>query len=99
MKTGGGLVAIIFNAGGQPIALPVPLDGFGEALAGKPIDNAVYKEKRGQLMAQIRERQKAAIEKYKSEKANQADALKQLPTDAPGAPPTTTGSTPKANKK
>jgi invasion protein IalB len=88
MKSGGGLMIVAMNAAAQPIGFPVPLDGFTDAFAGKPIDNAEYKKARGQLMAQIRDRQKAAIDKFK------ADQLKNLPTDGPGAPPTTTGSAP-----
>jgi invasion protein IalB len=88
MRAGGGIMIVAMNAAAQPIGFPVPLDGFTDAFAGKPIDNAEYKKARGQLMAQIRDRQKAAIEKFKAEQ------LKKIPTDAPGAPPTTTGATP-----
>jgi invasion protein IalB len=88
LKAGGGIMVVAVNAGAQPVGFPVPLDGFGEAFAGKPVDNAEYKKARGQLMAQIRERQKTALEKFKAEQ------LKKIPTDAPGAPPTTTGSAP-----
>lgn len=88
LKAGGGLMIVAMNAAAQPIGFPVPLDGFTDAFAGKPIDNAEYKKARGQLMAQIRERQKAAIDKFKAEQ------LKKIPTDGPGAPPTTTGSAP-----
>lgn len=90
MKAGGGLMVVAMNAAAQPIGFPVPLDGFTDAFAGKPIDNAEYKKARGQLMAQIRDRQKVAIEKFKAEQ------LKKIPTDGPGAPPTTTGSAPAA---
>jgi hypothetical protein len=93
MKAGGGLMVVAMNAAAQPIGFPVPLDGFTDAFAGKPIDNAEYKKARGQLMAQIRDRQKAAIDKFKAEQ------LKNLPTDGPGAPPTTTGSAPKPAEK
>jgi invasion protein IalB len=88
LKAGGGIMVVAVNAGAQPVGFPVPLDGFSDAFAGKPVDNAEYKKARGQLMAQIRERQKAALEKFKAEQ------LKKIPTDAPGAPPTTTGSAP-----
>ena len=79
MKTGGGIMVIAMNAGAQPIGFPVPLDGFVEAFAGKPVDNKEYAKARGQLMAQIRERQQAALEKYK------ADQMKNLPPQPPGA--------------
>jgi invasion protein IalB len=79
MKTGGGIMVIAMNAGAQPIGFPVPLDGFVEAFAGKPVDNKEYAKARGQLMAPIRERQQAAIEKYK------ADQMKNLPPPPPGA--------------
>ncbi len=88
MKAGGGIMVVAMNAAAQPIGFPVPLDGFTDAFAGKPVDNAEYKKARGQLMAQIRQRQKDAYEKFKAEQ------LKNIPTDAPGAPPTTTGATP-----
>lgn len=78
MKTGGGLMVLAMNAQAQPIGFPVPLDGFTEAFAGKPVDNAEYKKARGQLMAQIRQRQQEAYEKFKSEQ------MKNLPAQ-PGA--------------
>ncbi|MBI1650661.1 invasion protein [Hyphomicrobium sulfonivorans] len=80
MKKGGGIMVIAMNAGAQPIGFPVPLDGFTEAYAGKPIDNEEYAKARGQLMAQIRERQQAALEKYKAEQ------MKNLPPPPDGAP-------------
>ena len=79
MKVGGGIMVIAMNAGAQPIGFPVPLDGFPEAYTGKPVDNKEYAKARGQLMAQIRERQQAALEKYK------ADQMKNLPPPPPGA--------------
>lgn len=79
MKTGGGIMVIAMNAGAQPIGFPVPLDGFAEAYAGKPVDNKEYAKARGQLMAQIRERQQAALEKYKAEQ------MKNLPAQPGGA--------------
>ncbi|WP_295555181.1 invasion associated locus B family protein [uncultured Hyphomicrobium sp.] len=78
MKTGGGIMVLAMNAQAQPIGFPVPLDGFADAFAGKPVDNAEYKKARGQLMAQIRQRQQEAYEKFKAEK------MKELPPQ-PGA--------------
>ena len=86
MKTGGGIMVIAMNAGAQPIGFPVPLDGFTEAFSGKPVDNKEYAKARGQLMAQIRERQQAALEKYKAEQ------MKNLP------PPPPDGAAPAAKK-
>lgn len=79
MKAGGGLMVIAMNAAAQPIGFPVPLDGFGDAYAGKPVDNKEYAKARGQLMAQIRERQQQAMEKFK------ADQMKDLPPPPGGA--------------
>ena len=73
MKSGGGIMVLAMNAAAQPIGFPVPLDGFGEAFGGKAVDNAEYKKARGQLMAQIRQRQAEAYEKFKAEK------MKDLP--------------------
>ncbi len=92
MKTGGGIMVIAMNAGAQPIGFPVPLDGFIEAFAGKPVDNKEYAKARGQLMAQIRERQQAAIEKYK------ADQMKNLPPPPPGAAGAAPAAAPAAKK-
>lgn len=69
MKTGGGLMVLALNAAAQPIGFPVPLNGFAEAYAGKPIDNKEYVKARGELMKQIRARQAELIEKYKAEQA------------------------------
>lgn len=87
LAAGGGLMVLAMNAAAQPVAFPVPLDGYNEATAGAPVDNKKYAEARGALMRQIRERQVQMAEKMK------ADQLKNLPLDAAGAPPTTTGST------
>jgi len=97
MSKGGGIMVLAMNAAAQPIGFPVPLDGYNEASAGPPVDNKKYAEARSALMQQIRQRQQQMAEKFK------ADELKNLPLDAPGAPPTTTGSTdakaPAAKKK
>ena len=77
MKTGGGLMVLAINAGAQPIAFPVPLDGFTAAHAGAPVDNQAYAEAGGQLMQQFRQRQ-MELAKQQQEKQKQA---------APAAPP------------
>lgn len=90
MSTGGGIMVLAMNAAAQPVGFPVPLDGYNEAAAGPPVDNKKYAEARSQLMQQIRERQQKLAQQWK------ANEMKNLPLDAPGAPPTTTGSTAKA---
>jgi invasion protein IalB len=92
MKTGGGLMILAMNAQAQPIGFPVPLDGFTEAFAGKPVDNDEYKKARGQLMAQIRQRQQEAYEKFKAEK------MKELPPQPGGAAPAAKDAAPAAKK-
>jgi invasion protein IalB len=92
MSKGGGLMILAMNAAAQPIGFPVPLDGYNEAAAGPPVDNKKYAEARSQLMAQIRSRQQQMAQQWKEKE------MKNLPLDAPGAPPvkqapTTTGST------
>lgn len=84
MKSGGGIMVLAMNAAAQPIGFPVPLDGFTEAFGGKPVDNAEYKKARGQLMAQIRQRQQEAYEKFKAEKMKE---LPPQPGQAEGAAP------------
>ena len=87
MKAGGGLMILAINASAQPVGFPVPLDGFTEAYAGKPVDNQEYAKARGQLMAQIRQRQAELMEKFKAEK------MKELPPQPGGGE---TGSAPAA---
>lgn len=99
MKTGSVLLVRSIYVSGQPFAAPVPLTGFTEAQAGKPVDAETYKKARAEMMKTIRERQAQLVEKYNAEKAEQ---MKNLPMDAPGAPksttaaPATTGATPAA---
>jgi invasion protein IalB len=87
MAKGGGIMVLAMNAAAQPVGFPVPLDGYNEATAGPPVDNKKYAEARSSLMKQIRERQQKMAEQWKEKE------LKNLPLNAPGAPPTTTGST------
>lgn len=76
MKTGGGLMVLAINANGQPIAFPVPLDGFAAAHTGAPVDNKAYAEARSQLMQQIRQRQ---AEMIKQAREKQQEAAKKAP--------------------
>ena len=92
MKAGGGIMVLALNAAAQPIAFPVPLDGFAEAQTGAPVDNKAYAEARGQLMKQIRERQQAMVEQIRKEQAEQAakgggDGKAAAPAAAPKAAP------------
>ena len=73
MKKGGSLLVRSIYVSGKPFAVPVPLNGFGDAYAGKPTDNEVYKKARAQMMTQIRARQAKLAEKFKAEK------LKEVP--------------------
>jgi invasion protein IalB len=67
LKSGGGIMVLAINAGGQPVAFPVPLNGFDATFAGPPIDNAKYSEARRQLMQQIALRQQAQQEELKKQ--------------------------------
>lgn len=82
MKAGAGLMVLAMNAAAQPIGFPVPLDGFAEAFAGKPVDNAEYAKARGQLMGQIKQRQAELVEQYKKEQA-----AKETGVPVPPPPP------------
>lgn len=82
MQTGGGLMVLAMNLAGQPIAFPVPLDGFDQAHKGPPVDNEAYGKARGELMSQIRERQIAMIKQMQEEQAKAAGA----PAAGGGAP-------------
>ena len=84
LKTGGGLMVLAMNAAAQPVAFPVPLDGFNAAHAGAPVDNKAYAHARGQLMQQIRQRQAELLKQHQAQQAQQAQAAGSAP---PAQPP------------
>ena len=57
LKSSGGLMVFAISASGAPVAFPVPLAGFEQALAGQPVDTQKYGEARKALMQQIAQRQ------------------------------------------
>lgn len=78
MKTNAGLAVLAIWANGKQFTVPVPLNGFAEALAGKPIDKKQYQANRKKLMEHIMQRQAELREKMK------AKEMKNLPPP-PGA--------------
>jgi invasion protein IalB len=78
LKANAGLAVLAIWANGNQFTVPVPLNGFGEALAGKPIDNKEYQANRRKLMEHIMQRQAELREKEKAEK------MKELPPPPPG---------------
>ena len=85
LKKGKQMMVAAMNVAGQPIFLPVPLNGFEPTLAGKPVDPEVYGKARGELMKQIEQRQMEMIAK--------AEADAKSGGAAGGGSPATTGST------
>jgi invasion protein IalB len=83
LKSGGGLMVLAMNAAAQPVAFPVPLEGFSAAHSGGPVNNQAYAQARGQLMQQIRQRQ---AELLKQHQAQQAQASGTAPATQPQAP-------------
>jgi len=78
LKGNAGLAVLAIWANGSQFTVPVPLNGFAEALAGKPIDKAEYQANRKKLMEHIMQRQAEYREKMKAEQ------MKNLPPP-PGA--------------
>lgn len=87
MKTGGGLMVLALNAGGQPVPFLVPLDGFEASYKGNPVDNKAYASARSELMKQIRERQVALIKQYQEEQKQKKEAGGGAVSTNPFAPP------------
>jgi invasion protein IalB len=79
LKGNAGLAVLAIWTNGRQFTVPVPLTGFGDALAGKPVDSKEYSENRRKLMEQIRQRQIDLREKAKAEE------MKNLPAPPPGA--------------
>lgn len=67
VQGGAGLVVFAVNGNGAPVAFPVPLSGFGAALAGQPADNTEYAKQRRALMEQIRQNQAKVLEEFKKQ--------------------------------
>jgi invasion protein IalB len=67
MKKGKQVIVAAINLAGKAIGFPVPLVGFEQALAGKPVDNEKYKEARQRLMQAIYQRQVELAKKAKEE--------------------------------
>jgi len=80
MKTGGGIMVLAMNAAAQPIAFPVPLDGFTTTHAGAPVDPNVYGKARGELMKQIAQRREELIKQMQQQQ-------QQPPQAAPAKKP------------
>ena len=78
LKGNAGLAVLAIWANGNQFTVPVPLDGFGAALDGKPMDNKEYQANRKKLMEHIMQKQAELREKRKAEE------MKNLPPQ-PGA--------------
>lgn len=87
LKTGAGFVVQTVRMPGTPVAQPVSLGGFAQALANPPTDTQKFKEARTELMKQIYERQKNMIAELKK----QQDELNKMQPNVGGpakaAPP------------
>jgi invasion protein IalB len=60
LKGHGGLVVFAINSTGQPIAFPIPLNGFAQAHDGAPVNNELYYKARSDLIQKILARKKNA---------------------------------------
>lgn len=68
MKAGKKIVVATIGISGKPIGFPIPLNGFGKAYAGKPIDSQKYAKARKAMMLDIRKRQIQAKNKALAKK-------------------------------
>ncbi len=84
LKSNAGLAVLAIWANGSQFTVPVPLNGFGDALAGQPIDNKEYQANRKKLMEHIMQRQAELREKRKEEE------MKNLPPPPANMPKTET---------
>jgi len=96
LKSSGGLMVFAIGASGAPVAFPVPLVGFEQALAGQPVDTKKYGEARKALMMQIAQRQQELAAEVK--KQNE-DLQKMMGKEAiTGTPPPGKAPAPAAKK-
>ncbi len=92
LKTNGGMMVFALRPSGAPVAFPVPLAGFDQALTGPPIDPKKYGEARKTLMTQIAQRQRDLAEELKKQQEN----LNKMQPNV--APPGKTPAPPPAKK-
>jgi invasion protein IalB len=85
LKTSAGLVVFAVNSVGAPISLPVPLDGFEQALVGNPVDNKEYAESRKAIAQKVEQYQRDRAEQAKK-KMTPAPDQKSVPGQAAPAP-------------
>ncbi len=64
MKGGAVMLVMAIHVSGRPIPFRVPLNGFSKTLAGKPVDNVLYKKQRKALWDKIRGNQIQQMKKY-----------------------------------
>jgi invasion protein IalB len=86
LKTNGGIMVFAIAASGAPVAFPVPLNGFEQALAGQPVDPKKYGEARKALMMQIAQRQQELAQEMKKQQ-EEAKKGNAPPPAAQNAPP------------
>ncbi len=92
LRNGKQLVVAAMNMQRKAVGFPVPLQGFGKAYDGAPIDSAKYQAAREQLMKIIQKRQQELAQKAqeaaKNKQANGAPAPQAgaQPPAAPAAP-------------
>jgi invasion protein IalB len=89
LKSNGGLMVFAIAASGAPIAFPVPLGGFEQALKGQPVDAKKYGEARKALMMQIAQRQQqlAAELKKQNEDLQKMQGSVAPPSNPPAQTP------------
>ncbi len=85
LKGNAGLAVLAIWANGNQFTVPVPLDGFGSALDGKPMDNKEYQANRKKLMEHIMQKQAELREKRKAEEMKNLPPLPGADAAAPAA--------------
>ena len=88
LKGGAGFVVQTVRMPGTPVAQPVSLAGFPQALANAATDTKKFKEARTDLMKQIYERQKQMMGELKKQQddLNKMQPNVDAPAKAPAAP-------------
>jgi invasion protein IalB len=100
LQGGGGMIAFASSGSGAPIAFPAPLNGFSEALAGKPVDSKVYYDERKKLVEQLEANRRKAAEEFRKQNLDlQAVAPKPQGQATPPTPAVATPAAPAPAKK
>jgi invasion protein IalB len=98
IEGGSGMIIYAVNGNGQPIAFPIPLNGFSTAMKGPAADNEAYGKQRREMLQQIAENQRKLVDEYRKQNEELQKVAPGGKGQAPAAAPAAPAAAPAAKK-